>query len=186
MLAAMRDEQYAAEDLPAYGAHQQPALLSRTQRHRWTTRIGVLVAGVGLGCAVAGLLTYPDIDGFHRGRNWVVGLVCCSAAMTVLCLVQHLSWRRAAQVWHGRRDDDLGAVVAVSWVLHLVSYPLVLAISVVSVIALFQVGRYATTAVLVVLALLAALAAQVLAAVQYVRAEGPPGTVPARMRVRRP
>ena len=33
------------------------------------------------------------------------------------------------------------------------------------------------------LVLLAALAGQVLAGVQYVRAEGPPGTLPARLRV---
>jgi hypothetical protein len=185
MLAAMRDEQYAADDLPSYGAHEQPALVSRTQRHLRTTRLGVVVAAVGLGCAVAGLLTYPDIDGVHQGRGWVVAGVWCSVAMLILCLWQHLSWRRAFQVWHGQRDNDLGAVVAVSWVLHLVSYAVALAALVVSVIALVQVGRYATTAVFVVLALLALLAGQVLAAVQYVRAEGPPGAMPARMRVRR-
>jgi hypothetical protein len=48
---------------------------------------------------------------------------------------------------------------------------------VVCVVALVEVGRFATTAVFLVLSLIALLAAQVLAGVQYVRAEGPPGTV---------
>ena len=53
----------------------------------------------------------------------------------------------------------------------------------VCVIALFEVGWFATTAVFLVLSLIALLAAQVLAGVQYVRAEGPPGTVPAHLKV---
>lgn len=183
MLAAMRDERYPAEDIPSYGAHEQPVLVSRTRRHLRTTLLGVVIAAAGVGCALAGLLTYPDIDGVHRGRGWVVATVWCSAAMLVLCLWQHLSWRRAWQVWHGRRDSDLGAVVAVSWILHLASYAVVLAGLVVGGIALVQVGRFATTAIFVVLALLALLAGQVLAGVQYVRASGPPGTMPARLRV---
>jgi hypothetical protein len=183
MLAVMRDEQYAPQDLPSYGAHEQPALVSRTHRHLRTTRLGVVVAAVGLGCAVVALLTYPDIDGVYEGRSWVVTLVGCNVAMLVLCLWQHLSWRRASQVWHGQRDNDLAAVVAVSWILHLVSYAVALIALVVSVVGLFEVGRYATTAIFVVLAVLALLAGQVMAGVQYVRAEGPPGTVPAHLRV---
>jgi hypothetical protein len=184
MLAFMRDEQYAPEDLPSYGAHEQPAILSRTTRHLRTTRLGIAVAAVGLACAVGALLTYPDIDGVFSGRGWVVALVWCSVAMLVLCVWQHLSWRRASAVWHGIRDNDLGAMVAVSWILHLVSYAVVLIALVVSVIALFEVGWYATTAIFVVGALLATLGGQVLAGVQYVRAEGPPGTMPAHLRVR--
>jgi hypothetical protein len=183
MLAVMRDEQYAPEDLPSYGAHEQPAIVSRTAGHLRTTRLGLLVAGIGLACAIAGLLTYPDIDGVFSGRGWVVALVWCSAAMLVLCVWQHLSWRRAAQVWHGQRDNDLGAVVAVSWILHLVSYAVALIALVVSVAGLIELGWYATTAIFVVVALLATLGGQVLAGVQYVRAEGPPGTMPARLRV---
>jgi hypothetical protein len=74
-------------------------------------------------------------------------------------------------------------VVAVSWILQLVSYAVAVIALVVCVIALLEVGRFATTAVFLVLSLLAALAGQVLAGVQYVRAEGPPGTLPARLRV---
>ena len=182
MLAGMRDEQYAADDLPSYGAHEQPAIVSRTARHLRKTRLGVAVAAVGLACALAGLVTYPDIDGVFSGRGWVVAAVWCSVAMLVLCIWQHLSWRRASAVWHGVRDSDLGAVVAVSWILHLVSYAVALIALVVSVIALFEVGRFATTAIFVVLALLATFGGQVLAGAQYVRAEGPPGTVPAHLR----
>ena len=73
--------------------------------------------------------------------------------------------------------------MAVSWILQLVSYAISLIALVVCVIGLFEVGRFATTAVFLVLALIALLAAQVLAGVQYVRAEGPPGTVPAHLKV---
>lgn len=183
MLAVMRDEQYAPEDLPSYGAHEQPAIVSRTARHLRTTRLGIAVAALGLVCAVAGLLTYPDLDGVFAGRGWVVAVVWSSVAMLVLCVWQHLSWRRASAVWHGLRSNDLGAVVAASWIVHLVSYAVALIALVVSVIALFEVGWFATTAVFVLLALVAILGGQVLAGVQYVRAEGPPGTVPARLRV---
>jgi len=177
MLAAMRDEQYAAQDLPSYGAHEQPAIVSRTRRHLRTTLLGTIVAALGLVSAVAGLVTYPDIDGVFQGRGWTQAMVWCSAAMLVLCLWQHLSWLRATAVWHGRRDGDLVAVVAVSWILQLVSYAIAVIALVVCVIALVEVGRFATTAVFLVLSLVALLAAQVLAGVQYVRAEGPPGAV---------
>ncbi len=53
MLAAMRDEQYAAQDLPSYGAHEQPAIVSRTRRHLRTTLLGTIVAVLGLASAVA-------------------------------------------------------------------------------------------------------------------------------------
>ena len=183
MLAAMRDEQYAAQDLPDYGAHEQPALVSRTHGQLRTTLLGTVMAGLGVASAVAGLLTYPDIDGVFQGRGSAQALVAVSAAMFVLCLWQHLSWRRASDVWHGRRDSDLAAVVAVSWILQLVSYAVAVIALVVCVVALLEVGRFATTAVFLVLALLAVLAGQVLAGVQYVRAEGPPGTMPARLSV---
>ncbi len=183
MLAAMRDEQYASEDLPSYGAHEQPAIVSRARRHLRMTLLGTIVAALGLVSAVVALVTYPDIDGVFQGRGWTQAMVWCSAAMLVLCLWQHLSWLRATAVWHGRRNSDLVAVVAVSWILQLVSYAISLIGLVVCVIALFEVGRFATTAVFLVLSLMALLAAQVLAGVQYVRAEGPPGTVPAHLKV---
>ena len=185
MLAAMRDEQYAAEDLPSYGAHEQPAIVSRTRRHLRTTLLGTIVAALSLVSAVAALVTYPDIDGVFQGRGWARAMVWCSVAMLVLCLWQHLSWLRATAVWHGRRHSDLAAVVAVSWILQLVSYAISVIALVVCVVALVEVGRFATTAVFLVLSLIALLAAQVLAGVQYVRAEGPPGTVPAHLKVRR-
>lgn len=183
MLAAMRDEQYASEDLPSYGAHEQPAIVSRSRRHLHKTLLGTVVAALGMAFAATALVTYPDIDGVHQGRGWTQAMLWCSAAMLVVCLWQHLSWVRATAVWHGRRTSDLVAVVAVSWILQLVSYAISLIALVVCVIALFEVGRFATTAVFLVLALIALLAAQVLAGVQYVRAEGPPGTVPAHLKV---
>ncbi|GAA3717845.1 hypothetical protein GCM10022204_42220 [Microlunatus aurantiacus] len=177
MLAAMRDEQYAAQDLPSYGAHEQPALVSRTHGQLRKTLLGTVVAALGVASSVAGLVSYPDLDGVFQGRGWAQALVAVSAAMLVLCLWQHLSWRRAIAVWHGERNSDLAAVVAVSWILQLVSYAISVLALVVCAIALIEVGRFATTAVFLVLSLLAVLAAQILAGVQYVRAEGPPGTV---------
>ena len=70
-------------------------------------------------------------------------MVWCNVAMLVLCLWQHLSWIRATAVWHGRRSSDLAAMVAVSWILQLVSYAISLIALVVCVIALVEVGRFA-------------------------------------------
>lgn len=185
MLAVMRDQDYTADDLPRYGVHEQPALVSRTHRQLRTTLLGVLVAAVGLVAALLALLLYPDIDGEHAGRGWILGLVGCAAVMVILALWQHLSWRRASEVWHGDRDDDLGVVVAVSWILHLVSYAVVVLAVVVAVVGLVELGRYATSAFFAVLTLVALVGGQALGAAQYVRADGPPGAMPARFRVTR-
>lgn len=185
MLTVMRDEQYAPEQVPSYGAHEQPAIVSRTHRHLRTTGLGIAVAVVGAVLSVAGLLSYPDLDGAFTGRGWVGAQVACSVVMLVICVWQHLSWRRASAVWHGQRDNDLGAMVAVSWILHLISYAVATIALVVSVVGLIEVGRFATTAIFIVLALLALFTAQILAGIQYVRAQGPPGTLPAHMRVKR-
>ena len=184
MLRFMRDEQYAAQDLPSYGAHEQPALVSRTHGQLRKTLLGTVVAALAVGSAVAGLVGYPDIDGVFQGRGWAQAMVAAAVAMLGLCLWQHLSWQRASAVWHGRRDSDLAAVVAVSWILQLVSYAVAVLALVICIITLVEVGRFATTAVFVVASLVLVLAAQVLAGVQYVRAEGPPGATPAHLAVR--
>lgn len=177
----MRDEEYRAEQLPSYGAHEQPAIFARSARHRRTTLVGTVVAALGLAASVVSLVRYPDLEGSFVGRGWVVAMVSCSAAMLLVCGWQHVSWRRASQVWHGDSEDDLALVVAVSWVAHLLSYAAAVTGLVVSVVAIAELGWYATSAVLLMLALVALLVAQVLAGVQYVRISGPPGAVPAHM-----
>ena len=137
------------------------------------------MAALGLVSAVAALVTYPDIDGVLQGRGWTQAMVWCSAAMLVLCLWQHLSWLRATAVWHGRPQQRPGGRggglldPAARLVRDLADRPGGLRHR------LFEVGRFATTAVFLVLSLIVLLAAQVLAGVQYVTTEGPPGTVPA-------
>lgn len=179
----MRDERYSPADIASYGAQRQPAIAARARRHQRTTLVGSMIAALGLIAAVVALLAYPDIEGSFQGRDWVVALVAGTAVMLVLCVWQHLSWRRASQVWQGKRQGDIAAMVAVSWGLHLASYAVAAGSVAVGAIALVQVGWYATTAVFVVIALIALLVGHVLAAVQYVRAEGPPGAPPTYLRV---
>ena len=56
---------------------------------------------------------------------------------------------------------------------------------VVAVVGLVELGRYATSAFFAVLTLVALVGGQALGAAQYVRADGPPGAMPARFRVTR-
>ena len=183
----MRDEEYAAEQIPAYGSATQPAIAARMRPHLRMTQAGTVCAALSLVLTAVALLLYPDFAGpaqagTSAGRGWAVVALVCAALMTGICGFNLWGWRRAMAVWRGTRTADLRGVIKASWILHLVSYAVILVALWACIAASAAASFAATSGILLVLALLLMLAAQVLAGVQYVRESGPPGTLPAHMR----
>ena len=179
----MRDEEYQAGQIGAYGAQEQPAVAARMTPHLRLTQVGAGAGVASVVAAVAALVVFPRFTtASASGLGWSVLLGVCSLAMTGICVVQLVAWRQAMDWWRGRRDAGPTRLARLSWWLHVGSY-------LVAVVALWAAlagsavaGWSATAAVLLTVALVLLLAAQILGGVQYVRDSGPPGTVPAHMR----
>jgi hypothetical protein len=147
------------------------------------TQVGTGLAVLAVLAAVAALLTFPRFTtASASGIAWSVLLLVCCVLMLGICVVQLAAWRQAMAWWGGRREVGPAKLAPVSWWLHVTSY-------VVAVVALWAAmagsaaaGWSATAADLLAVALLLLLGAQILGAVQYVRASGPPGTIPTHMR----
>jgi hypothetical protein len=183
----MRDEEYEAHQIPAYGEPVQPAIAARMKPHLRMTQAGTVAALLALvACGVA-LATFPqfsgaDYTGGNSGTAWTVTALGSAAALLAICLVQLIGWMRAMAIWRGERAGDLRSLTRISWIVHAASYP-VLVLALWACIAGSAAASWsATSAVLLAVGLALMLAAQVLAAVQYVRVSGPPGTIPAHMR----
>ncbi len=84
-------------------------------------------------------------------------------------------------VWKGHGTADLEQLGKRSFVAQIVSYVVVAAAVAASVTSIVIASWLATSSVLAMIALFFMIAAQVLAGVQYVRASGPPGALPAHM-----
>ena len=178
----VRDESYSEDQIGAYGAHEQPAIVDRVgaelAKIRWGSYAGILAVV----CSAVAVGLYPDIDGRHVGRVWAVASLVCAAVMLLISVGQHWLWRRAVEVWRDNQVTPLDQVVRISWVLHIASYVVLLVAIGATIAAVLAAGWLATSSVLLVLALLGVAATQVLGGVQHVRPSGPPGTVPAHMR----
>ncbi len=178
----MRDEDYQAEQIAAYGQAGQPAIAARMRPHLRMTQIGNGAAVLAIVAAVAALVRFPDFTGAATGRGWAVLALVSSVLLLAICTFQHLAWVRAMAVWAGRRRENLDSMMRISWVLHAVSYAVVIIGLWACIAGSGFIGWTATSAVLLALAMVFMLGAQVLAGVQYLRPAGPPGTVPAHMR----
>ncbi|GAA2107584.1 hypothetical protein GCM10009841_27740 [Microlunatus panaciterrae] len=178
----MRDEQYRPDDIGAYGAREQPAIVARMTPHLRLTQVGNLLALVAVILTVAAQLTYPQSFASVTGRAAMVTALVSSVLLLLICSFQHFAWLRAMAEWKGQRDVDLVPLRRISWILHLVSY-LVLIVGLWGCVAASgAAGWSATASVLLAFALLSMIAAQICAGVQYLRTSGPPGTVPTHMR----
>lgn len=178
----MQDAEYRAEQIPAYGSTEQPAIAARMAPHLRLVVIGVVCAAVGVALAAAALAQFPSFTGSDEGRGWAITALVAAVVVLALCVTQLVVWRIAMASWRGVRPEDLRTEARVSWIAHLVSY----AVAVVALVACMAgsaaAGWTATSAALLAFTLLLVLAAQSLGAVQFLRASGPPGTVPAHMR----
>jgi len=178
----MRDEEYQADQIAAYGAGEQPAVAARMTPHLRMTQAGAGAAGLSVLVASAALVTFPRFTGEDTGSGWAVLALACCLAMLGVCLLQLAAWRQAMAWWRGQRDAGPVTLAAVSWWAHLASYLLALGALWACLAGSAAAGWTATAAGLLAVTLLLVLAAQVLGAVQYVRPDGPPGTVPTHMR----
>lgn len=162
------------------GAGELEAQVARAQRIGLFVALGTLLATLAL---VLGLLALnASLTGAADSTAvpWVVTLLACAAAMGLLCVVQVRLWNLAWRRWvEGIATDRLERV---SWVLHLVSYPVVVLGIFAGLAASQEVGFGGSVATFATLALLPLVAAQIVGAVQHVRREGPSGTVPTHLR----
>ena len=150
--------------------------------HLRLTRVGTGVALLGLVAAVVGLLELPALSASVIGQDWAVILVVAAALMLAICLAQLVLWQRGYTVWLGRRPGDLRTESRVSWLLHLFSYPVALAALLAGLGASADAAWTTAAAGWLTVAMTLVVLAQVMAAVQYLRPEGPPGTIPAHLR----
>jgi small-conductance mechanosensitive channel len=183
----MRDEEYEPHQIPAYGEPAQPAIPARMTPHLRMTQTGSVAALLAVVCCAIALAAFPrfvgpDYTGGRSGVPWTVTALVCAAAMLAICVVQLVFWIQAMAIWRGERSGDLRPLTRLSWMLHVVSYAVVLLALWACIAASAAASWSATSAALLAVGLALMLAAQVLAAVQYVRASGPPGTIPAHMR----
>jgi hypothetical protein len=176
----MRDEEYRSEQIPSYGEPAQPVVASRTARHLRMIALGTAVAGLAVVLAVLAVITYPDAFDI-AGRGYAVAALVCSLLLLALCAAQLIFWRLATQDWRGHRHDDLGTLSRISFGAHLLAYVVAATTVVVTILGIVEAGWLAAASSLLFGSLVAMLAALVLAGVQYVRASGPPGNVPAHM-----
>lgn len=110
----------------------------------------------------------------------LVTLLAAAAAMGLVCVVQLRLWNLARLRWSTGGSTE--RLERVSWVLHLLSYAVVVAGIFAGVATSQRVGFAGSVATFATLALVPLVAAQVLGAVQHVRRHGPPGTVPTHVR----
>lgn len=177
----MRDEAYRREQIPAYGAEAQPALAERMRPLLRMSQIGNALAVLAVLAALAAVLTYEDFSGESIGRAWTVVAFVASLLLLGICTFQHVSWQRAMAVWHGEGTADLTQLSSRSFAAQIASYVVVALALGASVTSIVIASWLATSSILLMISLLFMLAAQVLAGVQYVRASGPPGALPAHM-----
>jgi hypothetical protein len=178
----MQDAEYGAEQIAAYGSTAQPAIAARMTPHLRLTRAGVACGAVGVVLAAAALVTFPSFSGAPEGRGWAVTALVAAIVMLAICVLQLVVWRIAMASWRGVRPEDLHTEARLSWIAHLVSYPVALVALLAGMAGSASAGWTAVSSVLLAFALLMILVAQALAAVQFLRTSGPPGTLPAHMR----
>ncbi len=178
----MRDVEYEPGQIPAYGAVEQPAIAARMAPHLRMIIGGAVAALVAVICAAIAVILFPTFAAADTGRGWGIVTLLAAVAMLAVAVIQIAVWRRALDSWRGTRVQDLHGEARLSWIAHLASY-------VVALVALFgaiagsgAAGWSSRSAALLAVALLFILIAQVSAGVQYLRASGPPGTLPAHMR----
>lgn len=178
----MREAEYPAGEIAAYGSTEQPAIAARMAPHLRLVQVGLACAVVAVGLAAAALATFPSFTGAPEGRGWAVTALLAAVAMLAACAIQLVVWRRAMASWRGVRPEDLHAEARLSWITHLASYGVALVGLIACMAGSAEAGWTAAAATLLALTLLMILAAQVLGGVQFLRPSGPPGTLPAHMR----
>jgi hypothetical protein len=179
----MRDEEYQTDQVAAYGASGQPAVAARMTPHLRITQVGTGAAAASVLAATVALFTFPRFTtAAASGVGWGVFLLVCAVVMLGICVLQLLAWRQAMAWWRGERPTGPRTLAPFSWWAHVASYLVALGGLFAAMGGSAVTGWSASSAAWMTLSLVLLLGGQILGAVQYVRPEGPPGTVPAHMR----
>lgn len=141
---------------------------------------GTASAALAVVTAVIALVAYPGDAG---SDIWFpVGALVSAAALLGICLTQWIIWRRAFAAWRVDQTFADDRSVALSWWLHVASYPVLLVAIYLSIEASALGGFAALPGFVLGIGVLLLLIAQVSAAVQYLRTDGGPGTIPNHVR----
>ena len=154
-------------------------LLARAQRNAMLVAIGSILATLAVIFALLGITAASTGVAPTTAVPWIITLLVCAALMGVLCVAQQRLWLRA---WNAWRSDVPQRGSRLSWVLHVVSYPVVVVGIFAGIAASQAVGFAGSVANWSTLALLPLIGSQVVGAVRVVSETGPPGTVPTHLR----
>jgi hypothetical protein len=152
----------------------------------WAQRNAMLVAVGSILATASVILTLLALNATAGGVTsttavpWIIAQLVCAAVIGILCVVQQRLWLRTWNVW--RVNPAASVAERFSWVVHVVSYPVVVAGIFAGIAASHDVGFAGAVANWSTLALVPLIGAQVLGAVRYVRRDGPPGTIPTHIR----
>lgn len=175
-------EPYRPEEVGQYGDQPRPEVATRMAPQLRLVQAGAGAALLALLCAVVAAVRFPAFSAQDTGVGWAVGAALAAAAMLAVAVIQLLVWRRALASWRGEHAEDLRTEVRLSWWAHVASYPVAVVALVLALTGGAEAGWTAVSASLLVLTLVLVLVAQLLAGVQYLRLDGPPGTLPAHLR----
>ncbi|GAB2589639.1 hypothetical protein GCM10009593_31190 [Microlunatus antarcticus] len=155
-------------------------LVAGAQRSAMLVAVGSVLATASVILALLALNATTSGVTSTTAVPWIIALLVCGALIGVCCVVQQRLWLRAWNVW--RVDPSASVGERFSWVVHVVSYPVVVAGIFAGIAASHDVGFAGAVANWSTLALVPLIGAQVVGAVQHVRKDGPPGTIPTHVR----
>ena len=155
-------------------------LVGRAQRNAMLVAVGSILATLAIILALLALTAASRGAASTTAVPWIITLLVCAGVIGGLCVVQQRLWLRAWNVW--RVDASASVAERFSWVVHVLSYPVVVVGIFAGIKASHDVGFAGAVANWATLALVPLIGAQVLGAVQFVRKDGPSGTIPTHVR----
>jgi hypothetical protein len=154
-------------------------LVGQAQHNAMLVAVGSILATASVILALLALNATTGAVTPTTAVPWIITLLVCGAVVGLICVFQQRLWLRAANAW-GAGVPNGGE--RISWVLHVVSYPVVVVGLFAGIAASQAVGFAGAVANWSTLAVVPLIASQVVGAVRYVRRSGPPGTIPAHLR----
>ena len=154
--------------------------VARAQRTSLFVALGTMLATLALILGLVALNASSTGAADSTAVPWIVTPLACAAVLGLLCVVQLRLWNQAWRRWAAGNPSH--QLERVSWILHVLSYPVVVLGLFAGLAASHDVGFAGSVSTFSTLALVPLVAAQVLGAVQHVRRDGPPGTIPTHLR----
>jgi hypothetical protein len=164
----------------AGGTSDSQVLVAGAQRNAMLVAVGSILATLAIIFALLALTAASRGITTTTAVPWIITLLVCAGVTGGLCVVQQRLWLRAWNVW--RVDPSARIAERFSWVVHVVSYPVVVVGIFAGIAASHEVGFAGAVANWSTLALVPLIGAQVVGAVQNIRKEGPSGTIPTHVR----